>query len=531
MLFHTTPTRPARFYAPRVLRLTVWLVALGVMAFWPLAALAQQTNPVNTLGATPAVPTPTFWYVLAAAVAFLIPVGLVLIGVAGLDGQRAWNAALGGVAAVGLAAFSYWAIGFALHFGGVGLVYPQPALRQMVWEWSPLSVDWGVGWGMAGLSGWFLSGPEVTALVYALFLGHLPWVVTAAILPITALRGRAPATATLFLALLIGALIYPLAGNWVQGGGWLSALGRNLSLGHGLVDVGGAGTVFLVGAGFALAALVVWAPRRPYQPLENLPLPPAYQPLLAVAGSLLVLAGALAWLWINPLQVNLLSDLALMRGSVVIMLCASGGLLGPLVYTWFVTGRSDALLAARGLVAGLVAGLAAGPFVQPGVGFLIGLLVGLTVPFLTFLIDGILRLDDATGVVTAHGVPAIIGLVLVGIFADGVAGSGWQMTGVESYLGVSGQGVSGLLVPRGYQIDFPGQLQAQLVGVLALSLWGFLTGVLICAPLGLLLHGLKRSETTQSTSTDEPPVTDEFDLEQLEADLFPLAPSDRRERR
>jgi ammonium transporter, Amt family len=502
----------------------------AVLWMWPTAAFAQEVNAAGALGEGGSLHVPTFWYLLAAGLALLVPAGFVLIGVAGLEAQRAWNAALGGVAAVGLAAFGYWATGFALHFGGIGLVYPQPELRQLVWEWSPLSVDWGIGWGMAGLSGWFLSGPNVTALAYGLFLSHLPWVVTVAILPIVALRGRAPATATLLLALLLGAVIYPLAGNWVQGGGWLGALGRNLELGHGFVDFGGAGTVHLLAAGFGLAALVVWAPRRPRQPVEQIDLPPAFQPLLAVVGSLLVLAGILGWLWANPLQVSLLSELGMMRGSVNAILFASGGILVPLGYTWFVTGRSDPLLSARGLVAGIVAGLAVGPFVQPGVAFLIGLLAGATVPFVTFVIDGLLRLDDSTGLVTASGIPALVGLLLVGIFADGVAGAGWQMTGMESHQGVVGQGVTGLLAAQGYQIDFPGQLQAQLVGILALGLWGFLTGILVCAPLGLLLHGLKQSEAWQPPA--EPAVdVNGFDFDELEDDLFPLAHPEQPERR
>jgi Amt family ammonium transporter len=504
--------------------LSLWLLLI-LCLLWPSAAQAQAS-------AAPAQATlavPLFWYVLATALAFLVPIGLVLIGVAGLDGQHAWNAALGAVAAVGLALFGYWAVGFALHFGGIGLVYPLRELRHLVWEWSPLAAEWGIGWGAAGLSGWFLAAGDVTPLTYALFLAHLPWVVTAAILPMTALRGRAPATATLFLALVMGALVYPLAGNWVQGGGWLSGLGRNLNLGHGFVDFGAAGTIFLVAAGFALAALVVWAPRRLAQPLEVLPLPPAYQPLLAVVGSLLVLAGALGWLWANPLQVGMLGDLALLRGSVNVVLFASGGLLIPLAYTWFVTGRSDPLMTARGLQAGLVAGLAIGPFVQPGVAFLIGLLAGATVPFVTFVVDGLLRLDDTTGVVTANAVPAMVGLVMVGIFADGATGAGWQMTGVESYLGVDGQGVSGLLVPRGYQIDFPGQLQAQLIGLFALSLWGFLTGMVVCTPVALLLHGLKRSEQPQH---DEQPAisNDGFEIDQLDGEFLPLATRERQER-
>jgi ammonia channel protein AmtB len=86
-----------------------------------------------------------------------------------------------------------------------------------------------------------------------------------------------------------------------------------------------------------------------------------------------------------------------------------------------------------------------------------------------------------------------VGLLAVGIFADGTVGQGWQMTGLESYLGVTGQGVSGLFTESGFQPDFPTQLQAQVIGILSLILWGFSTGMLICAPLGLLLHGLLRS--------------------------------------
>ena len=43
-------------------------------------------------------------------------------------------------------------------------------LVGLVWEWSPLPTDWGLGWGVAGLAGWFLSGGALSALTYALFL-------------------------------------------------------------------------------------------------------------------------------------------------------------------------------------------------------------------------------------------------------------------------------------------------------------------------------------------------------------------------
>ncbi len=283
-----------------------------------------------------------------AALSLLAPAGFVLVGVAGLEPARAWDAALGGLAAIGLASFAYWTVGFAFQFGGVGLVYPHSELRELVWEWSPFAADWGAGWGVAGLSGWFLSGASVTALVYGLFLAHTPWAITAAILPIIALRGRAPATATLVLAVMMGAIIYPLAGNWERGGGWLGALGNNLNLGHGFVDFAGAGTVHLVAAGVALAALVVWVPRRTRRHLPEPALTPAQLPLLAVVGSLLILAGSMGWLWADPLATAQLSELALLRGSVNAILFAAGGILVPLLYTWFVTGASEPMMTRAG---------------------------------------------------------------------------------------------------------------------------------------------------------------------------------------
>ena len=85
---------------------------------------------------------PTFWYVLAAGFSLLMPAGFVYWR-CWPRAQRAWDAALGGMAAIGLSTFGYWATGFALHFGGVGLVYTIPELKPLVWEWSPFAGDWG----------------------------------------------------------------------------------------------------------------------------------------------------------------------------------------------------------------------------------------------------------------------------------------------------------------------------------------------------------------------------------------------------
>jgi len=182
---------------------------------------------------------------------FLVPLGFALIAASSLPAERSRRAAVAFFAAMGLAVAGYIATGFALQFGGVGLTHDLPGFEGLIWEWSALGPTWGPGWGMAGLVGWGLAGPAATPAAYALALANLPWVITAALIPLIGLRGRIPAWASVLLGLLIGALIYPLAGNWIWGGGWLANLGANLGLGHGYVDVAGAGLVHLLGAAVA----------------------------------------------------------------------------------------------------------------------------------------------------------------------------------------------------------------------------------------------------------------------------------------
>jgi Amt family ammonium transporter len=472
-----------------LIRLTLTLaVVAGVILYggssWALAQYLTAAL-VNT-------PASVLWVLIATSMALLVPVGLVLIGVAGLERERAWEIALGVLVACALAAVAYWAVGFALHFGGIGLVYVRPELSALVWEWSPLPANWGTGWGAAGLSGWFLADSELTATAYALFFSQMPWLFVVTLLPVMVLLDRASALAPWLLALLLGGVIYPLAGNWVQGGGWLAALGRNLNLGHGFVDPGGTGVVFLLAAVVGGVALVVWAPRRPLAE-EEARLPADRRPLRTVVGSLLLLVAVPGWLWANPLQLEALGPLGVMRGSVNGILSAVAGGIFPLFYTWFVTGQSNPVLVGRGVVAGTVAGLALAPFVPTLPAFLAGLLAGTMLPLLTYVVDLRARLNDTTGLVASVGVPALLGLLGVGVAADGRVGIGWQMAGNEGVWGGTGQGVSGLWVATGFLSDWLGQLQAQVIGVTALLLWGGAAALFSCVPLAWIAWSVQRS--------------------------------------
>ena len=63
--------------------------------------------------------------------------------------------------------------------------------------------------------------------------------------------------AFLLAEMFVGAILYPVFGCWVRGGGWLSQLGSTMNLGHGYVDFAGSTVVHAVGGFCAMALSVV----------------------------------------------------------------------------------------------------------------------------------------------------------------------------------------------------------------------------------------------------------------------------------
>ena len=425
--------------------------------------------------------------IITSGLVFLVPLGYALIAASGLPQERARHVALSIFAALGLAGLGYVATGFALQFGGIGLAYDRPGYEGLIWEWSALGPMWGAGWGMVGLTGFGLTGAAATPVAYALALANLPWATTAALIPLVSLRGRVPAWAVGLIGLLMGAVIYPLAGNWAWGG-WLANLGSNLGLGHGLVDAGGAGLVHLLGAAAALAGILVFTARtsQSVPAGEPTPLPRLYLPLLTILGAGLLLIGIQAWIVTNPLL-----DVGALDRSMLalnITLAAAAAALLPLLYTWFVAGVPDPLMAARGFAAGTVAVMAAAPFIPPWAALAIGGAVGLLTPLVIFVVDHVLRWDDPTAALTVHGLAGALGLLAVGLLADGRFGQGWNGVGADRYLDVTRQGITGLLAAAPFKPDWPMQMQAQAVGIAALALFGFFVAWLAIAPLAVILR-------------------------------------------
>lgn len=400
-----------------------------------------------------------------AILALLLPAGLILIAGGALAGRRPAKSATAGLGALALAAISFWACGFAFHLGGIGLVADLPGLEGLVWEWaSPLNLDWGV----MGLRGFFLSGDASTPAAMSLYLAYLPPLAVATLLPMLSLRERMPGWMASLGGLTVAALVYPVAANWFSGGGWLMHIGDTLGLGHGYVDLTGLSTAALVGGLAALLGILFFGLRLPPLPEGEVPtLPPVHLPVLAVIGAVLFVVGGMGLAAANPIHTQ--AGAITPRAGVNLVLAAAGGAFLPCLYTWFTTGAADSLMAARGAAAGTLSVAAAMAFVPPWAALFIGAAAGVLVPLVTFLMHHVLRIQDPTGAVPVGLLGGALGIIAVGFFGDGTAGQAWNNVGVETYLGVASQGITGLFPTPGFAPDWPGQLNAQLIGLAAIA--------------------------------------------------------------
>jgi len=443
----------------------VALMAL-ILLFEVMPVGAQSLEPVSLV--TGAASTAGFL--------LLLPLGLILFLSSSLPRAEtiAPQAATSAFVVWGIAVLAFFGAGFAFQFGGLSVSNPHPDFAELYWNWSPLDAAYGTGWGMIGLRCWALLGPAATPGVYDLFLRHVALLGVTAVVPTFVLYRRVRVWTLIVFGLLAGTLIYPLAGNWVWSAGWLANLGVNLGLGHGFVDAGVATPFAIVGAA-ALAALLVYRKKDEGEPdissdaFAEIPMPTAYLPLLSFFG-----LGMVLWSWTfiaSAQHIPGAVEIAMPRAALNGILGAFSGAVLAALYSHFTTAEFNPLMSARGGLAGLILISAAAPFIPPWQAIVVGGVAGLLLPLFIYLVDRVLKLSDHTAGVATFGVMGVFAWLLVGLVADGSSGAGWNNVGSEDYLGVSGQGVSGLLTTPGYVPDWPGQMNAQLLGAVSIVAW------------------------------------------------------------
>jgi len=260
------------------------------------------------------------------------------------------------------------------------------------------------------------------------FFFQVVFVATAMSIVSGAVAGRMKLIPFFIFTVILTAFIYPVQGYWNWGGGFLSVLGYS--------DYAGSGTVHLLGAAAALGVVTLLGARNGKYGADGSinPMPGSNIPLAALG----VLILWLGWFGFNGGSELVISDeasaIAVSQVFLNTNMAAAGGVIGALVLSLVMTGKSDVTMVINGAIAGLVA-ITAGPSAPSGgesviIGFLGGLLVYASILFF----DSKLKIDDPVGAISAHGIVGIFGVMVVP-FTNPEASFLIQLVGVISIAG------------------------------------------------------------------------------------------------
>src|SRR5437764_172659 len=364
----------------------------------------------------------TTWVIVAGVLVMFMQAGFLLLEIGFSRMKNAGTIVPKVLANFSIAALGYWAIGFALAFGGSG-------------------------W-FAGTHGAFLdtnNGALFPAMSLSAATVPSKWffqfvfcAVSLAIVWGTTIE-RIKFGAYLIYAVIFSTLIYPIVSHWIFGGGWLFKTFH-------MQDFAGSTVVHLVGATGASAALLLLGPRQGKYGRDGKPnvIPGHSMPLVGLA----VLILWFGWFGFNPG-----STLSAIGGrfadvAVVTNLAAGAGVLGAMGTIWLLTRTFDMGMTCNGAIAALVAITAPSGYVHYWAAPIIGFIAGIIVVVCVIAIDR--RLDDPVGALSAHGVAGIWGTLSCGLFTS------------PRLAELNAIGKPGLVYTGSFH-----QLWAQLIGVVA----------------------------------------------------------------
>ena len=372
----------------------------------------------------------------------------------------------------GIGMLGFWICGFAFMFGG-GLNAASLGGAQGVVSDEYVVHMFGHDFGLWGKVGFFLNSKVYDVGVFTLFLFQMVFMDTTATIPTGGMAERWKFKSFIVFAFFISMFVYPIFGNWVWGGGWLSQLGVNFGLGHGHVDFAGSSVVHEVGGVAALAGALVIGPRiGKYGKDGSVNTIPGHNVPMAIIGTFIL---AFGWFGFNPGSTLAGGDMRISIVAVNTMLASASGAFLAAMYMKVKTKKWDPGMMANGMLAGLVAITAPCAFVNSLSAVVIGGIAGLIVIWASFFVEKTLKIDDPVGAFAVHGANGIWGVLSLGLFADGSYGDGWN--------GVPGT-VKGLFYGDGKQFV------AEFIGALTCFVFVFVVMYLffkLCAksPIGL----------------------------------------------
>jgi Amt family ammonium transporter len=371
--------------------------------------MTQEVIQISTVGLD------TLWVLLAAFLVFFMQAGFGMVEAGFIRAKNTCNILTKNFLDFSMASIGFFMFGYAIMFGA--------------------------GNNFIGLKGWFLSGAKSGADVplYAFWLFQAAFCGAAATIVAGGMAERMKFQAYLIYSFIISALIYPIVGHWIWGGGWLSGLN--------FADFAGSAVVHTVGGTAALVGTIMLKPRLGKYGPDGKP--------NVIAGHSIPLASLGVFiLWFGWFGFNPGSSLSVGDGSLIALvaintnLAAAAGGISAMIMVWKMFGKPDLSMAMNGALAGLVAITAPCAFVDPWAAIVIGATGGVIVVLGVILLDK-LHIDDPVGAVPVHGMNGFWGTIAIGLFGKenlGLTYNGLFFGGGLKQLGIQLLGVLSVIL-------------------------------------------------------------------------------------
>lgn len=366
------------------------------------------------------------WTLLGAVLVFFMQAGFAMVETGFTRSKNAGNIIMKNLMDFALGAIIYFVLGFGLMFGDsfIGLIgtsgFIDPTKMTNVIQFFDLT-------------------PETFIIFQTVFCA------TAATIVSGAMAERTKFISYCIYSVVISAVIYPVVGHWIWGGGWLSDLG--------FIDFAGSTVVHSVGGWAAVVGASILGPRIGKYNKDG-------SPNAILGHNLTVGALGVFILWFGWFGFNAASTLVVSNeiGHIAMTtnLSATAAATTTMIMTWIRYKKPDISLTLNGALAGLVAITAGCQVVTLWGSIMIGIIAGIAVVLIIEVVDKKIKVDDPVGAIGVHCGCGVLGTFLVGLFANYGVGTEGAVVGL-----LYGGGVSLLIT--------------QIIGIVAVAAWTIVT--------------------------------------------------------
>lgn len=332
----------------------------------------------------------TIWVLLGAALVFFMQAGFAMCEAGFTRAKNTGNILMKNLMDFCIGTPVFWLLGFGIMFGGAGALiggfdpFVQGDYSSILPEGVPLS---------------------------AFFIFQTVFCATAATIVSGAMAERTKFISYCIYSFMISAVVYPISGHWIWGGGWLSQLGFH--------DFAGSTAVHMVGGVSALIGAKILGPRIGKYDEDG-------KPRAILGHNLSIAALGVFILWFCWFGFNGCSTVSMTgddtiqsAGSIFVTtnMAAAVACVTTMIFTWIRFRKPDISMTFNAALGGLVAITAGCDMVSVGGAAIIGICAGIVLPLAVEFFDKVVKIDDPVGAISVHGVCGAMGTLLTGLLA------------------------------------------------------------------------------------------------------------------